>query len=124
MKAWIRRRFLRGNTAPKLEKTLRFRRNVKLLQERTLPSMLLVNTLVDTVAYDSQLSLHEAVAAINAQSSNGLNAGAITQITGTFGTNDSIRFAPSQTSGGDVTIALGQIAQVTFGPERFLSPQL
>jgi len=65
------------------------------LEDRRVLAVLTVNTIADTVADDNLLSLREAISAVNAQSSAGLDAGAVDQISGTFGDNDTIQFDES-----------------------------
>jgi len=73
------------------------------LEDRRVLAVLTVNTLADTVANDNLLSLREAISAVNAQSSAGLDAGAVGQISGSFGDNDTIQFDASL-SGQTITL--------------------
>ena len=94
MMRWIQRLFDKSLTLPNHRKatSLRCYPRVEMLEERTVPAMLIVNTLSDTVATDSVLSLREAINAVNNGTSMGLDATERQQISGTYGTNDTIRF--------------------------------
>src|SRR5262249_51063561 len=85
------------------------------LEDRATPALLWVNTLADTLdPTDNQLSLREAVAAVNSNSLSLLSPTEQTQVQGTPGQNDTIAFQlPSgstialtqqRTVGRDVTI--------------------
>ena len=89
--------------------TPRRRLHVETLEPRETPAALVVNTLADAVAGDDLLSLREAVDAVNAGSSAGLDAGALAQITGAFGA-DEITFDTTGTialSGAPLTLNTG-----------------
>src|SRR5689334_3386794 len=63
---------------------------VEALEDRAVPATLIVNTIADD-AYD-QLSLRAAINAVNAQSTASLGGGALGQVSGTFGSADTILF--------------------------------
>src|SRR5580765_4130942 len=113
MRSWIRNLFARpfGHTIRKAPH--RARLCVEALEDRLVPATLMVNTLADNTANDNHLSLREAVNAVNAASVAGLDAGAAAQISGAFGTGDTILFdaaLPGQ------TIALSLTGDTTAGP--------
>ncbi len=68
---------------------------------------LTVNTTADDTANDNLLSLREAINAVNAGNVGTLDAGAVSQITGVFGTNDTITFNLPNPS--TITLALGTL---------------
>lgn len=99
------------------------------LEDRCVPAILTVNSLSDAIDHsggDSVLTLREAIAVVNAQSTAGLNAAELAQIdTGTaLGTNDTIQFAAALTAAGDVTITLTNfdtgLDATEFGPTAFI----
>ncbi len=64
------------------------------LEARLAPATLTVNTTLDVVnPADGTLSLRDAISAIDAGNANGLTAGEQSQVSGTFGVNDTIQFA-------------------------------
>jgi len=64
------------------------------LEDRLAPATLTVNITADAVnPSDGTLSLRDAISAINAGNSNGLTTGEKNQVSGTYGTNDTIQFA-------------------------------
>src|SRR5262249_18606707 len=61
------------------------------LEDRATPALFWVNTLADTIdPTDNQLSLREAVAAVNGNSLSRLSPTEQTQVQGTLGQNDTI----------------------------------
>ena len=88
-RSWIRTLFARTPVRPITRS--RRRLAVEVLEDRTVPASLVVNTVADTVADDNFLSLREAVAAANA------NPG-----------EDTITFA-SDVAGGTITLTLGEL---------------
>jgi predicted outer membrane repeat protein len=74
---------------------VRFRPRLEVLEGRLAPAVLTVNTAADETAADNALSLREAINAVNAQSEAGLSTAEQHQISGTLGSNDTIRFDPS-----------------------------
>jgi len=84
--------------------------SVERLEDRLAPATLLVNTVADTTAADNFLSLREAILLINnegnAQAALGrsLTTGEASQISGTFGSNDTIQFS-SSLNGGTITLS-------------------
>jgi CSLREA domain-containing protein len=101
---WLRR-WLKGKKSPQtnVRKDTQARPQVQQLEDRLVPATLIVNTLADTVADDNQLSLREAIDAVNLQSNATLDAGARGQITGVFGTGDTILF-DAALAGGILTL--------------------
>ena len=86
----------------------RFRPSFERLDDRVVPAVITVNTLSDENDHtDSLLSLREAIAVVNSQSTAGLSNGELAQVSGTLGT-DTIQFDPSLFTPGTVaTITLG-----------------
>jgi hypothetical protein len=85
------------------------------LECRETPAVLVVNTNLYQFTPDANLSLIEAVFAVNKGNTNGFSAEEKAQITGAFGSNDTIQFAPGVTS---ITLAGEQInltKSVTIG---------
>ena len=62
------------------------------LEDRSVPATLVVSLASDKVADDDLLSLREAVEAVNRGDTTGLDDGARAQISGPFGTDDTIVF--------------------------------
>ena len=75
----------------------RWRPQLEVLEDRTTPAMLTVNTLADASVADSALSLREAIAAVNSRSTAGLSAAEAAQVSGSLGSNDTIAFSVSGT---------------------------
>ena len=92
----------------------RFRPRMEALEAREVPATLVVNTLADESDHtDSLLSLREAIAVVNSQSTADLSVGELAQISGTLGT-DTIQFESSLFNGGAGTIMLsGSELQIT-----------
>ncbi len=87
------------------------------LESRDQPATLVVNSLGDTVAADGVLTFREAINAVNAGNSTGLDSGALAQISGTFGVNDTIQFGLAGTvlvGGNDTTNPFA------FGPTAYV----
>jgi hypothetical protein len=86
------------------------RLNVESLEDRRLLAVMTVTSLADNtlaaLAGDAQLSLREAVEAIN----TGAAIDGIGPTSGVFGMADEIQFAPALFGGGAQTIALSQVA--------------
>jgi hypothetical protein len=72
-----------------------FRPCLDVLEDRTAPAVLTVNTLADETTADNVLSLREAIGVVNAGSTSGLSAAELAQVSGTLGSNDTIQFDPS-----------------------------
>jgi CSLREA domain-containing protein len=66
-----------------------------MFEDRLAPAVLVVNTAADDTSADSFLSLREAINAVNIGSDSSLTAAQRAQITGTFGSNDTIQFDSS-----------------------------
>src|SRR5262245_25456647 len=98
-RSWIRKLFARtprtARTAP-----LRFRPSLERLEDRTVPAVLKVNSLLDNVTPDGVLTLREAIQAVNAGGAAGLSAQELGQVdqTESFGTHDTIVFDPGLSS--------------------------
>ena len=73
------------------------------LEDPCLLTVLTVNTLADDAIADNFLSLREAINAVNAGDASGLSVAEQSQVTGTFGSSDTILFDSSVTG----TITLG-----------------
>jgi hypothetical protein len=78
------------------------RLRLELLEDRTAPAVLTVNTLADNNPSD-RLDLRQAIAAVNAGSLAGLTPEQQQQVSGELGSRDQIRFALEQT--GTITFA-------------------
>jgi hypothetical protein len=91
-----KRRSPRGRFIPRLE----------LLEGRLAPAVLIVNTSADETTPDSLLSLREAISVVNTQTTSGLSAAELNQISGTLGSNDTIQFDPSL-NGQTITLTMG-----------------
>jgi hypothetical protein len=79
----------------------------ELLEDRCTPATLVVNTIDDPGTLgDAFLTLREAIAVVNSQSTTGLSANEQGQISGTLGDNDTIGFDPT-VFGTPRTITLG-----------------
>jgi hypothetical protein len=78
------------------------------LEDRLAPALLIVNTLADEVVKDSHLSLREAVQVVDGTLKiNKLSLAEQAQITGTLGSNDTIKIEPGGlSSSGAMTINL------------------
>ena len=74
---------------------------LEVLEDRLVPATLTVNTLADTITDTSHLSLRDAIALVNFNGNPGslnqlsMPSGWSSQITGTFGQNDTIQFDPA-----------------------------
>ena len=89
---------------------------VESLEDRRMLAIFTVNSLLDNIdhsAGNSVLTLREAIAVVNAHSITGLQAGETAQITGTFGTNDTIQFAPTLAT---TTIGFGNGVSASMTP--------
>jgi hypothetical protein len=80
---------------------------LEVLEDRTAPAVLTVNSTLDNNATDV-LTLREAVQVVNSGSTAGLSAQQLAQINTTqpLGTNDTIVFDPTLTASGPATITL------------------
>jgi len=81
-----------------------YRLVLETLEDRTAPAVLIVNTLMDTSG-GNDLSLRDAIAAVNAGPSNQLTVGEATQVSGTFGPNDTIVFAFGLSGRGTIALS-------------------
>ena len=90
-----------GASAPMARKRpARYSPRLECLEDRFAPAFLTVNSLADTTAADSSLTLREAVLLVDGTLGRALTAGEQAQVTGTLGQNDTIQFnlpAGSQT---------------------------
>ena len=101
-RSWLRTLF--GRTAPTLPsrptRRPRTHLTLEILEDRLAPATLIVNSVPDNTTADSSLTLREAVLLVDAGGNataalgRALTAGEAGQITGTFGSNDTIVFAP------------------------------
>jgi hypothetical protein len=96
-RTWIRKLFARK--APPLTARRRTRPRLDALEDRTLPAVLTVNSLLDNTTASDVLTLREAIQAVNAGSTAGLSTEQLAQIDQPqpLGTNDTITFAVSGT---------------------------
>jgi predicted outer membrane repeat protein len=69
-----------------------FRPVLEALEERQAPAVLTVNTTADYTTRDNSLTLREAIAVVNGNLGRSLTGGEKAQISGTLGSNDTIRF--------------------------------
>jgi autotransporter-associated beta strand protein/parallel beta-helix repeat protein len=83
----------------------RYRPTLELLEDRLAPAALTVNTLADSIG-GSQLSLRDAILAVNAGNYSGPATG---QVTGTFGSNDTISFQSALTGTLSLNTASGPL---------------
>lgn len=110
--SWIAARFRRApRLTPKARKlTLglpgrRYRLTLEALEDRLAPATLMVNTLTDSIG-GSQLSLRDAILAVD----NGSYSGpASAQVSGTFGSNDTILFQSGLNGTLSLTTASGPL---------------
>src|SRR5262245_48283932 len=74
----------------------RTRPTIEQLEDRTVPAILTVNSLLDSATATDVLTLREAIQVVNAGSTAGLSAAQLAQIdrTQALGTNDTIGFNP------------------------------
>jgi hypothetical protein len=89
----------------KQRRSHRTRPALEVLEDRLAPAILIVNTNVDVVnPTDGTLSLRDAILAVGAGNANGLTAGETNQVSGTFGSNDTIQF-DARLAGQTITLA-------------------
>ncbi len=85
------------------------------LEDRLVPATLIVNTNADNTTADNFLSLREAILVVNnggnanAALGRSLTSGEASQVSGTFGVNDTIEFS-SVLSGDTITLSAAQNA--------------
>src|SRR5262249_38954336 len=95
------------------------RPTLEVLEDRLAPATLTVNSTADNTTADTSLTLREAVLLVNAGGNattalgRALTAAAASQVTGTYGSNDTIRF-DSGLAGK--TIALTTVGDGSAGP--------
>src|SRR5206468_1481193 len=93
------------------------RLSVELLEDRLAPAILTVNSVFDTTTADTSLTLREALKLVNASGNatsalgRNLTSQEQAQVTGTFGTNDTIQFSPAAT--GTLTLGGTELPQIT-----------
>ncbi len=133
LSTWIRRCFVRQSSShapivrcrkPKVR--ARIRPTVEVLEDRFAPAVLTVNTLTDGTGDTSHLDLREALTLVNhggnpaSLNQSSMPAGWASQISGVFGSNDTIQFDPSlltQSVGfGLGVIGLTMVGDGTAGP--------
>src|SRR5262249_62387732 len=108
-KSWRRRR-PPSSHARSLERR-GFRPVLEGLEDRVAPATLTVNSVADTTAAGTTLTLREAVLLVDAGGNaiaalkRSLTAGETAQITGTFGSNDTILLA-SSLAGQTITLSI------------------
>src|SRR5262249_10024112 len=83
----------------------RYRPALELLEDRLAPAMLTVNTLADSTG-GSQLSLRDAILAVDGGSYSGPATG---QVSGTFGSNDTVLFQSGLNGTLSLTTASGPL---------------
>jgi hypothetical protein len=76
------------------------------LEDRSLMATLTVNTTADGRVADGHLSLREAIAVINLQTTAELDAGGLAQVSGTLGNHDTVLF---ESALGPITLTSAQI---------------
>lgn len=105
--SWIAARFGRvpRSARPARLPSRRYRPTLELLENRLAPAALTVNTLSDSTG-GSQLSLRDAILAVNGGSYSGPATG---QVSGTFGSNDTILFLPGLNGTLSLTTAKGPL---------------
>jgi hypothetical protein len=127
---WIPHLFARSSRTPIVNRKPKsrpsFRPVLELLEDRLAPAVLTVNSLADSASNATQLTLREAVYLVNSGGNPialglpSLPAGWASQISGSFGDNDSIQFAPGlaiQDAGyGAGVISLGVVGDTSVGP--------
>jgi hypothetical protein len=93
VRTWFRKLFARKRRP--VAARPRTRPGLETLEDRSVPAVLTVNSLLDNVTPDGVLTLREAVQAVNAGSTAGLSVQEQAQVNQTrpFGTNDTIVFA-------------------------------
>src|SRR5262249_29425801 len=120
--SWIRKLFGRrqpGRRGAQPQAARRFRPALEALEDRLAPATLTVNTTQDdaTTVNTSQLTLRDAIYLVDfhgnyqlipGNTATSMPSGWASQITGTFGSSDTIQFDPGLTSGGAATITLTQ----------------
>src|SRR5271166_982901 len=118
IQAFVRRWFtnLMGSASTKGSRTRsrRYSLSFECLEQREVPAVLTVNSLLDSTAAGNALTLREAILVVDGTLGRSLTAAEQAQISGTLGNNDTIQFnlpAGPQTitlSGGalDITQAL------------------
>jgi autotransporter-associated beta strand protein len=107
LSSWIAALFRRAPRSPRLGRSpiRRYSPTLELLEDRLAPAMLTVNTLADSIG-GSQLSLRDAILAIDGGSYSGP---AIGQVSGTFGSNDTILFQSGLNGTLSLTTANGPL---------------
>jgi hypothetical protein len=100
--------FWRPATRPPARRaeTRRHRPALEELENRLAPATLTVNSNIDAVTANSNLTLREAIAIVNAGNTTGRSAQEVSLVSGTLGTNDTIQFSASVTSAGAATFTL------------------
>jgi hypothetical protein len=99
------------------------RPHLEVLEDRTAPAVLTVNSLSDSATPPSNvLTLREALQVVDTGSTASLSSQQLAQINQTqpLGSDDTIVFDPSLTASGPATIDLGIVGDDTFGPSALL----
>src|SRR5262249_52874003 len=105
--SWIAVHFRRAPRSPRQGRppSRRPRLTLELLEDRLAPATLTVNTLVDSIG-GSQLSLRDAILAVDGGSYSGPATG---QVSGTFGSNDTMLFQSALNGTLSLTTANGPL---------------
>ena len=100
--------FGRRSVAPVSRRVKRVQLRLEILEEREVPAVITINSLLDTtIAGDGQLTLREAIVAVNTGGTGG-NNDFTGRISGAFGSSDTINFAPGLI--GSVKLTQSQLA--------------
>jgi hypothetical protein len=108
LSSWWRQRCVAASRPRSPAGAIGVRPEVETLEDRLSPATLTVNSALDTVTPDADMTLREAIAIVNAGNTTGRSAQEITLVSGTLGANDAIHFAASLTQSGPATITLVQ----------------
>ena len=94
--AWLRRwcrRWMDCTPQTKVRKRpLRYLPSLECFEDRVVPAVLTVNSLLDTTTAGTSLTLREAVLLVDGTLGRALTTAEQAQVTGTLGTNDTIQF--------------------------------
>src|SRR5262249_1457381 len=120
-RSWIRRLFAHMPPTPNTRRPVRrpYRPVLEVLEGRLAPATLTVNSVADNTTADAALTLREAVLLVDAGGAattargRALTAQEAGQLTGAFGSNDTVQFDPGL-SGQTITLSL--TGDNTVGP--------
>ncbi len=98
------------------------RLGLEVLEDRAVPAVLTVTSLLDSATLNNVLTLREALQVVDSGSTTGLSAQQLSHInlTQPLGTGDTITFAPALTASGPATLDLSIDGDDTFGPSALL----